>query len=50
MEETRPGLIDVQYRSVADATPFKGPKGKLPWIEHEERRAWLEGMRDRYFA
>jgi glutathione S-transferase len=30
-------MIDVPYRSVVDATPFKGPKGKLPWIEHEGR-------------
>lgn len=37
-------MIDVPYRSVVDATPFKGPKGKLPWIEHEGRRLGDSGF------
>jgi glutathione S-transferase len=37
-------MIDVPYRSVVDATPFKGPKGKLPWIEHEGRRIGDSGF------
>lgn len=28
-------LARLPFRSVVDATPFRGPKGKLPWIEHE---------------
>ncbi len=26
-------LADIPYRTVVDATPFSGPKGKLPWAE-----------------
>jgi len=37
-------MIEVPYRSVVDATPFKGPKGKLPWIEHEGRRIGDSGF------
>jgi hypothetical protein len=28
-------MVDLPFRTVVDATPFRGPKGKLPWIEHE---------------
>lgn len=28
-------IVGVPFRTIVDATPFKGPKGKLPWIEHE---------------
>ncbi len=28
-------IVDIPYKAVIDATPFKGPKRKLPWIEHE---------------
>lgn len=28
-------MTGIPFRAVVDATPFKGPKGKLPWIEHE---------------
>jgi len=28
-------IVEIPYRTILDATPFKGPKGKLPWIEHE---------------
>jgi glutathione S-transferase len=30
-------MVGLPYESVVDATPFRGPKGKLPWIEHEGR-------------
>ena len=28
-------LVGLPFRAVVDATPFGGPKRKLPWIEHE---------------
>jgi len=28
-------MAGIPYRTVIDATPFKGPKKKLPWIEHK---------------
>lgn len=28
-------IMKIPFRVVIDATPFKGPKGKLPWIEHD---------------
>ncbi len=28
-------IVGIPYKAVIDATPFKGPKRKLPWIEHE---------------
>jgi glutathione S-transferase len=37
-------MVELPYRAVADATPFKGPKGKLPWIEHEGRRIGDSGF------
>jgi glutathione S-transferase len=37
-------MVEVPYRSVVDATPFKGPKGKLPWIEHEGQRIGDSGF------
>jgi glutathione S-transferase len=33
--ETYLRMVEVPYQTVFDATPFRGPKGKLPWIEHE---------------
>jgi len=30
-------ITGIPYQAVIDATPFKGPKRKLPWIEHEGR-------------
>jgi glutathione S-transferase len=30
-------ITGIPYHAVIDATPFKGPKRKLPWIEHEGR-------------
>ena len=31
-------IVGLAYETVFDATPFKGPKGKLPWIEHEGKK------------
>lgn len=36
--ETYLRIVEIPFRIVVDATPFRGPKGKLPWIEHEGRR------------
>ena len=33
--ETYLRIVDIPYTGVFDSTPFKGPKRKLPWIEHE---------------
>ena len=30
-------MAGLPYETVVDATPFRGPKGKLPWIEHDGR-------------
>jgi len=38
----------VPFRTVVDATPFKGPKRKLPWIEHEGRRIGDSGFAIEY--
>ncbi len=37
-------IVGVPYTAVVDATPFKGPKGKLPWIEHEGKRIGDSGF------
>jgi glutathione S-transferase len=37
-------IVGIPYQGVADATPFRGPKGKLPWIEHEGRRIGDSGF------
>jgi glutathione S-transferase len=37
-------ITGIPYESVIDATPFKGPKGKLPWIEHEGRKIGDSGF------
>lgn len=42
--ETYMRMVGIPYEAVADATPFKGPKGKLPWIEHEGRRIGDSGF------
>lgn len=31
-------LVGVPFRTIVDPTPFKGPKGKLPFIEHDGQR------------
>lgn len=37
-------MVGIPFRSVVDPTPFKGPKGKLPWIEHGARRIGDSGF------
>lgn len=31
-------IVDVPFRTVVDGTPFRGPKGKLPWAEHDGKK------------
>ena len=33
--ETWLQMVELPYERVVDATPFAGPKGKLPWVEYE---------------
>ena len=37
-------IVGIPYETVVEATPFKGPKGKLPWIEHEGQRIGDSGF------
>jgi glutathione S-transferase len=37
-------IADIPFRTVVDATPFRGPKGKLPWIEHEGKKIGDSGF------
>lgn len=37
-------MADIPFRTVVDATPFRGPKGKLPWIEHDGRKIGDSGF------
>jgi glutathione S-transferase len=37
-------ITAIAYTAVIDATPFKGPKGKLPWIEHEGKKIGDSGF------
>ena len=37
-------IVGIPYTAVIDATPFKGPKRKLPWIEHEGKRIGDSGF------
>ena len=43
-------MADVPFRAVVDATPFKGPKGKLPWIEHEGNKIGDSGFIIEYLS
>lgn len=31
-------LVGIPFEAIVDATPFKGPKGKLPFIEHDGKK------------
>lgn len=42
--ETYLRMVEIPYRTVFDATPFRGPKGKLPWIEHEGQKIGDSGL------
>jgi glutathione S-transferase len=37
-------MVGIPHQVVVDATPFRGPKGKLPWIEHDRRRIGDSGL------
>jgi glutathione S-transferase len=37
-------LAGLPFTTVIDATPFRGPKRKLPWIEHEGRKLGDSGF------
>jgi glutathione S-transferase len=37
-------IVDLPFQTVVDATPFRGPKGKLPWIEHEGKKIGDSGF------
>jgi glutathione S-transferase len=37
-------IAGIPFQTVVDATPFRGPKGKLPWIEHEGRKIGDSGF------
>ncbi len=43
-------IVDIPYTAVFDATPFKGPKRKLPWIEHEGKTIGDSGFIIEYLA
>ncbi len=42
--ETYLRIVGIPFETVVDATPFKAPKGKLPWIEHEGRKIGDSGF------
>lgn len=42
--ETYLRIVEIPYRTVVEATPFTGPKRKLPWIEHEGRKIGDSGF------
>jgi hypothetical protein len=42
-------IVNVPHRTVVDATPFAGPKRKLPWTEHEGKRIGDSGFIIDYF-
>lgn len=46
-------MVGIPFETVVDATPFRGPKGKLPWIEHEGKKIGdsgfvIEYLRERF--
>jgi glutathione S-transferase len=43
-------IAGIPYSSVVDATPFKAPKGKLPFIEHHGRRIVDSGFAIEYLS
>ena len=42
--ETYLRMVEIPYQTVVDATPFRAPKGKLPWIEHEGKKIGDSGL------
>lgn len=43
-------VAGVSYTTVVDATPFRAPKGKLPYIEHDGRRIADSGFIIEYLS
>ena len=37
-------IAGIPFQTVVDATPFRGPKGKLPWIEHDGNKIGDSGF------
>jgi len=37
-------MVEIPFETVVDATPFRGPEGKLPWIEHEGKKIGDSGF------
>jgi glutathione S-transferase len=37
-------IAGIPFQTVVDATPFRGPKGKLPWIEHDGKKIGDSGF------
>lgn len=37
-------IAGIPFQAVVDATPFRGPKGKLPWIEHQGKKIGDSGF------
>ncbi len=37
-------IVGIPYEVVFDATPFSGPKRKLPWIEHDGKKIGDSGF------
>ncbi|MBI2801647.1 MAG: glutathione S-transferase N-terminal domain-containing protein [Gammaproteobacteria bacterium] len=42
--ETYLRIVDLPFQKIVDATPFSGPKGKAPWIEHEGKKIGDSGF------
>ena len=42
--ETYLRMMEIPYETVVDPTPFRGPKKKLPWIEHDGRKIGDSGL------
>jgi glutathione S-transferase len=43
-------MVGVPFRVVVDGTPFRGPKGKLPFIEHDGKKIGDSGLIIEYLA
>ena len=43
-------IAGIPFQTVVDATPFRGPKGKLPWIEHDGNKIGDSGFIIEYLA
>jgi glutathione S-transferase len=41
-------IVGIPFQTVVDGTPFRGPKGKLPWIEHDGKKIADSGFAIEY--